>query len=205
MEYLRLKPKTQTKPCKPGMTRRRAYTRTNGIRVSAACIPQARPKTRRAVHCPPGQISRTSYVRRLTSKVKREGYMKHTPSGRTIIVHPKKKTIAVPAGCIKNVGQPGYGPASSGPASSGLGRQGLGRQGPQIIGPLRKGQLSKYGYSYKLPGMNRRAALARAIAADGRSTVYHRLNAVAKLAVSRAPQASAVFAADRNWVRLQKH
>ena len=185
MEYLRLKPKTQTKPCKPGMTRRRAYTRTNGIRVSAACIPQARPKTRRAVHCPPGQISRTSYVRRLTSKVKREGYMKHTPSGRTIIVHPKKKTIAVPAGCIKNVGQPGYG--------------------PQIIGPLRKGQLSKYGYSYKLPGMNRRAALARAIAADGRSTVYHRLNAVAKLAVSRAPQASAVFAADRNWVRLQKH
>jgi hypothetical protein len=53
--------------------------------------------------------------------------------------------------------------------------------------------------------MNRRAALARAIAVDGRSTVYHRLNAVAKLAVSRAPQASAVFAADRNWVRLQKH
>lgn len=197
MEYLRLKPKTQTKTkaCKSGMTRRRAYTRTNGIRVSAACIPQARPKTRRAVHCPPGQISRTSYVRRLTSKVKREGYMKHTPSGRTIIVHPKKKTIAVPAGCIKNVGQPGQGPASSG----------LGRQGPQIIGPLRKGQLSKYGYSYKLPGMNRRAALARAIAVDGRSTVYHRLNAVAKLAVSRAPQASAVFAADRNWVRLQKH
>lgn len=187
MEYLRLKPKTQTKAkaCKAGTTRRRAYTRTNGIRVSAACIPQSRPKTRRAVHCPPGQISRTSYVRRLTSKVKREGYMKHTPSGRTIIVHPKKKTIAVPAGCIKNVGQPGHG--------------------PQIIGPLRKGQLSKYGYSYKLPGMNRRAALARAIAVDGRSTVYHRLNAVAKLAVSRAPQASAVFAADRNWVRLQKH
>jgi Family of unknown function (DUF5771) len=193
-----LKPKTQTKTkqCKPGTTRRRAYTRTNGIRVSAACIPRARPKTHRAaLRCPPGQIARTSYVRRLTSRVKREGYMKHTPSGRTITVHPKKKTIAVPAGCIKNVGQPGHGPASSG----------LGRQGSQIIGPLRKGQLSKYGYSYKLPEMNRRAALARAIAVDGRSTVYHRLNAVAKLAVSRAPQASAVFAADRNWVRLQKH
>lgn len=205
MEYL--KPKTQMKPCKPGMTRRRAYTRTNGIRVSAACVPHARPKTRRAApRCPPGQIARTSYVRRLTSKVKREGYMKHTPSGRTITVHPKKKTIAVPAGCIKNIGQPGHGPASSGPATSGLGKQGLGRQGRgQVIGPLRKGQLSKYGYSYKLPGVNRRAALARAIAVDGRSTVYHRLNAVAKLTVSGAPHASAVFAADRNWVRLQKH
>ena len=186
MEYLRLKPKTQTKHCKPGTTRRRAYTRTNGIRVSAACIPHTRSKTRRtALRCPPGQIARISYVRRLTSKVKREGYMKHTPSGRTIIVHPKKKSVAVPAGCIKNVGQPGHG--------------------PELIGPLRKGQLSKYGYSYKLPGMNRRAALSRAIAADGRTTVYHRLNAVAKLTVSGAPRASAVFAADRNWVRLQKH
>ena len=185
MDLMRLKPKTM-KPCKAGMTRRRSYTRSTGVRVSAACVPKAKLKTRRpAPRCPPGQIARVSYVRRLTSRVKREGYLKRTPSGRTIKVLPKKKSIAVPAGCIKNVGQPGHG--------------------PQIIGPLRKGQLRKFGYSYKEPEATRRAALARAIAADGRSTVYHRLNAVAKLTVSGAPSASAVFAADRNWVRLQKH
>jgi hypothetical protein len=186
MDQLRLKPKT-LKTCKAGMTRRRAYTRTNGVQVSATCVPKARsqPMTRRMIRCPPGQIARASYIRRLTSRVKREGYLKRTPSGRTIKVRPIKKSIAVPAGCIKNVGQPGLGPT--------------------VIGPLRKGQLRKFGYSYKEPEAVRHAALANAIAADGRSTIYHRLNAVAKLTVSGAPRASAIFAADRNWVRLQKH
>ena len=169
----------QMETCKG--TYRRAYTRKNGTRVKSACV---------GTPCPPGKIRRVSYVRRLTSKVRREGYLKHTSSGRTIKIHPKKQTITVPASCIKNVGKPGRGPASSG----------LGRQGPQLIGPLRKGQLRKFGYSYKDVEPVRHAALARAIAADGRTTVFHRLNAVAKLTVSGAPSASAVFAADRNWV-----
>ena len=75
------------------------------------------------------------------------------------------------------------------------------RKAATRIGPLRKGELRKYGYSYKLPDSVRRAALNRAIRAKGPLDVYHKLNAVAKLSTTHAPAASSSFAADRNWIR----
>ena len=174
------------------------------MRVTSACVSHtAKTQRRSSIQCPPGHVSRTSYVRRLTSRVKQAGYFRRTPSGRVITVHPKKKSIRVPAGCV-----PAHGPAIQAQPQPQPQTQPQPQPQPHAqvrIGPLKKGHLRKYGYSYKNPEQIRRIALAKAISVDGRSTVYHRLNAVAKLAVSKAPEASKIFAADRNWVRLQKH
>lgn len=157
-----------------------------GKRVSASCVHGTAAKQPRKTRklCPPGKIPRTSFIRHVSGTLRRQGYTTRTKSGRVIQVHPKKSSVYVPSTCVKDVGHPG--------------------KGQQRIGPLRKGQLRKFGYSYKEPEAVRRAALLRAIAADSRNTIYHRLDAVAKLTVSTAPEASRIFAADRDWVRLQR-
>jgi len=71
-----------------------------------------------------------------------------------------------------------------------------------LIRPLHKGDLKKYGYSYKESDEFRRNALVKAVNAYGPSTTYHKLNAVAKLS-QQYPKISSVFAKDRNWVRSQ--
>jgi hypothetical protein len=71
------------------------------------------------------------------------------------------------------------------------------------IGKLRKGALLKYGYQYRMSDRLRHKALEKAIAAYGLTSVYHKLDAVAKLSVHTAPDASDVFAKDREWVHRQ--
>lgn len=69
-----------------------------------------------------------------------------------------------------------------------------------LIGPLRKGDLKKYGYSYKKAGEERRGALQKAVQAYGALTTYHKLNAVAKLSENKYPAISRIFSEDRNWI-----
>jgi len=69
------------------------------------------------------------------------------------------------------------------------------------MGQLRKGDLIKYGYQYRLSDRLRHHALEKAIKVYGALSVYHKLDAVAKLAVKTAPDASAIFSKDREWVR----
>jgi hypothetical protein len=86
--------------------------------------------------------------------------------------------------CVKNTGLPGKGP-----------RSGKG------IGPLRKGELARFGYSYKNTQAQRHAALKKAAEEYGALGVYRKLNAVAKLTTRTIPKVSTILAADRNWVR----
>jgi hypothetical protein len=72
-----------------------------------------------------------------------------------------------------------------------------------LIRPLHKGDLKKYGYSYKSSDELRQHALIKAISVYGPLTTYHKLDAVAKLSGSQHPQISYVFAKDRNWVKSQ--
>ena len=175
------------------MIRRRAYTRKNGVHVKSACIPSTYPRpanntTRRLgdkKSCPPGEIARKAYVRRMTSRIGREGYNRKTKSGKTVHVYPKVKSVLVKSACVKDMGKPGKLP-----------------EGAQGIGPIsRKGELKRYGYSYKLPEDKRRAALQRAIAKMGALNIYRKLDAIAKLSERSAPAASASFSTDRNWIR----
>lgn len=189
--------------CPPGFVKRSGFTRRNtGTKVKSRCVRSTRSsagpipnttrrqKTRLAAilgtrkSCPPGQIARSAYVRRISRNVAARGYMKKTPSGGVTKVFPKMKSIFVPASCVKDTGKPGKLP-----------------EGAPSIGPLRKGELKQYGYSYKLPEIDRRVALKRAIGAYGPLGTYRKLNAVAKLTKLTSPLASARFADDRNWVR----
>jgi hypothetical protein len=70
-----------------------------------------------------------------------------------------------------------------------------------IIGPLRKGELKKFGYSYKHPETVRHHSIQAAIKKLGALNVYRKLDAVAKLSVTQNKQAHMVFSADRDWIR----
>lgn len=71
------------------------------------------------------------------------------------------------------------------------------------IGPLRKGELTKYGYIHvtKLPIAERRSALRKAISEYGSLTTWRKLNAVAIYTRYTAPESSAVFKQDMDWIR----
>ena len=184
--------KHHTRKCPRGYLLRKGYTRKNtGKYVHSTCARSTSKKaklnhkkhTRRTTrkHCPPGMIARAAYVRRISSSIAKQGYLKHTKSGKTIKVFPKTRSIYVKASCTKDLGKPG--------------------KGKNVIGPLRKGELSKYGYSYKLPESERRESLQKAVQVYGPLSTYRKLNAVAKLSTRTNPAASLAFSRDRNWIR----
>lgn len=192
--------KKKTHRCPKGFILRKGYTRKNtGKHVKSTCVRSTSPYSTKAKNtrkiqamrlgrllgsrkrCPPGMIARSAYVRKFSPSVSKEGFMKHTKSGKTIKVYPKARSTFVKSACVKDLGKPGKGQA--------------------VIGPLRKGELSKYGYGYKLPEADRRFALQQAIKEYGPLSTYRKLNAVAKLSVRSNPKASVSFAADRNWIR----
>ena len=133
--------------------------------------------------CPPGYILRKGYTRKFRNTTKKEGYLVHK-FGKVYTVKPKKNVTYVSSACIKNRGLPGKGP-----------REGEG------FASLRKGELIKYGYSYRLSNTVRRKALEKAIKAYGVLPVYRKLDAVAKLSMRTAPEAHKVFVADRDWIQ----
>ena len=91
------------------------------------------------------------------------------------------------ASCIKNVGNPGKGLPSGAPG----------------IGPLRKGDLKRFGYSHvvAMSEGRRHLALAAAVKAYGSLTVWRKLNALFVYTRHTSPASSAIFKADRDWIR----
>jgi hypothetical protein len=98
--------------------------------------------------------------------------------GKMYTVRPKANAVYVPSSCIK----------ARGPA------------GTKVFGKLRKGDLIKYGYQYRLADRLRHKALEKAIPVYGAINVYRKLDAVAKLSTKSAPDASKIFAQDRDWI-----
>ena len=139
--------------------------------------------TRKNNGCPKGYIMRRGYTRKFRPSVKATGFTVRR-KGTVYTVRPKANTIRVPAACIKDRGLPGKGP-----------KEGEG------IGKLRKGELIKYGYQYRLSDSLRQTALKKAIKRFGALSVYRKLDAVAKLSLRTAPDASKIFSRDRNWVQ----
>jgi hypothetical protein len=196
--------------CPPGYTHRKSYTRKNtGTHVKGTCIrstspyrnnPSASNKLRRMTlsarlarrgktsgtrkRCPPGTIARSAYVRRISTNIAKKGYVKRTRAGKLIRVYPKSKSVYVSSACVEDTGKPGKLP-----------------EGAPRIGPLRKGELAKHGYSYKLPENARRIALQKAVQEYGALDTYRKLNAVSKLTLRTSPGASKTFSQDRNWIR----
>ena len=136
-----------------------------------------------ATDCPKGFILRSGYTRKFRPSVKASGFTVRR-KGKVYTVRPKANTIKVAASCIKNRGLSGKGP-----------KNGKG------IGKLRKGELIKYGYQYRLSDSLRQTALKKAVKHYGALSVYRKLDAVANLSVRTAPDASNIFVRDRNWIR----
>jgi len=130
--------------------------------------------------CPPGKILRKAYIRKFKTNVRERGYTVKRGS-QVYRAYPKSRSTIVEAACIKD--------------------RGLAGKGPQELTPLRKGELQKYGYSYRKSDLDRHEALRKAAKEFGALGVYRKLDAVAKLSVRAAPRASAVFKKDRDWVK----
>jgi len=131
--------------------------------------------------CPDGYRSRKSFTRKFRSSITRSGFTVRR-KGKLYTVHPTNKSVHVPASCIKI-------------------RNESVRNNSRRMSQLRKGDLIRYGYQYRLADRLRHRALEKAIKVYGALSVYHKLDAVAKLSVKSAPDASAIFVKDREWVR----
>jgi hypothetical protein len=170
---------------------------------------KARSKSKKLIHnkCPSGYVKRKGYTRKNTGKhIKAICIRSTSPYSSKPRTHRKsrkacppgkspraaytrqvtkangsRETIRVKSACVK-------GSASKVPAN-------------QRIGPLRKGELQRFGYSYKLPESIRHSSLRAAIKQLGALDVYRKLDAVAKLSATANPQSSRAFATDRDWIR----
>ena len=189
-------PYNSTQGCPSGYHKRSEYTAASGKYVPPRCVRSTSPyefkrstlkkhahKKNDEIKCPKGYIARHSYARRYKTSVRQRGYTVKKASGTTYKVYPKNETLYVPAACVKDLGKPGKGVPEG-----------------QGIGPLRKGEMTKFGYSSKKPEEERHEALKKAVAELGPLSTYRKLDAVAKLGVRVAPDASRIFAKDRDWL-----
>ena len=143
-------------------------------------VPSIRSLARR--RCPPGMIERKEYARKYSTAVLERGFTRKSKSGKVISVKPHKNSLTfVKPKCVKDTGLPG--------------------KGTQTIGPLRKGELSKYGYSMRENEEKRHSALRKGVDEYGALGVYRKLDAIAKLTERTIPEASKVYEKDREWVK----
>jgi hypothetical protein len=143
-------------------------------------IPSIRSASRK--NCPPGHVLRRSYTRHYSTAVRAKGFTVKRTNGKSYHVNPSNKNTHVEARCVKNTG----GPRS---------------KSSKLFGPLKKGELARYGYSFRASESQRHAALKKAVLEYTALGVYRKLDAVAKLTEHTAPKASKAFATDREWVR----
>ena len=193
--------------CGPGYHKRASYKSSKGLTVPARCIRSTtvykessknmkarilRKQARRLAHvpsirsltrknCPPGMAPRKGYVRRYSTPVRKAGITVHR-KGKSYKVFPSSKSTIVKGKCVKSL------------------LKGKTR-GPGRFGPLRKGELTKLGYSSRFPEEIRHKALQKAVIVYGALGVYRKLDAVAKLSARTIPTASAIYTADREWIK----
>jgi len=73
-------------------------------------------------------------------------------------------------------------------------------KGPKVI-PIKKGKLTRYGYSTKKSAAARHRALAKAVRAYGATRVWRMLHAQVILRKRTQPRARQIFERDRDWVK----
>ena len=190
--------------CPDKYHKRAGYTSSNGRRIEPRCvrsttvyrnsskefkkkmlakqtrrknfyIPSIKSLARKA--CPPGMIERKGFVRRYSSQVRNKGFTVRR-NGKTYKVFPKERSVSINSRCVKNTG------------------------GKTVkIGPLRKGELSKHGYSFRKSDIARHRALKSAVNEFGPLGVYRKLDAVTKLTAHTLPEASKAYGKDREWIK----
>lgn len=161
---------------------------------------KTRSKSTKLIHnkCPVGYVKRKGYTRKNTGKHIKGICIRGSPYSKPI----RKTRKACPAGKAPRAGYTRHVTKANGSRQSVRVKAACVKGGSKVtIGPLRKGELQRFGYSYKLPESIRHSSLRAAIKQLGALDVYRKLDAVAKLSVTANPSSSRVFAADRDWIR----
>jgi hypothetical protein len=130
--------------------------------------------------CPPGFILRKPYYKKFKNTIKQV-------RGQFVRVKPTKNRVLVKASCVKNTSKFNRNQVNS-----------RGRMVKQL--QRKRGELLRFGYSFRLPASLRQEALVRAIQEMGLLNVYHKLNSVAKIFEFKKPEASRIFIEDRDWI-----
>lgn len=130
--------------------------------------------------CAAGQIYRQGYYRKYSNTVKRLGYLVKRGS-KTVRVYPQTDAIYIKPTCVDE-------------------REIL-EDEISYTGPLKKGQLLRYGYNFRLPATSRQDALRKSERVYGAAFVYKTLARVAKVFHKSKPEAAKIFAADRDWMK----
>ncbi len=171
-----------TRKCPKGLRYRKTYTR-RGTRVKGRCIKSqtratesSRNKAKRIL----GGVRKSIRSYKGTCKkgmILRKAFVRYSKKGKRTLVKES---------CIRNIGAPGKG-----------------LRGSPGIGPLRKGDLSKFGYSRvnTLSVSERHGALQKAVSSYGSLTTWRKLNAVYVYTRRTSPGASRIFKDDMDWIR----
>lgn len=183
--------------CPSGYHMKKSFKSASGKYIAPRCVRNMRKtlktgkKTNEKIRCPRGYVLRAAYARRYTTAVRERGYTVKKASGTTYKVYPKNETLYVPAACI---------PGDSLPSEAQVEAQVEAQAQAQAQAPAKKGEITKFGYSVKDDESERRAALKKAVASLGVIPTYKKLDIVAKLSEKIVPDASRIFAKDRDWI-----
>ena len=199
-------PYNDTKGCPIGYHKRSSYTSKLGHRVSPRCVKSTtvyvesrKNMSRRLdrqhasrvksmskspsknIKCPPGMITRKSYVRKFSRGLMEKGYTVKRDTGLEYRIKPKHSSVYVKAGCVK--------------------KQGHVKFPGKLTGAMRKGELKKHGYAFDISESERHNALKKAVYEFGALGVFRKINAVARFSRYTNPAAYAVFKKDREWIQ----
>lgn len=187
--------------CPKGFKKQQGYTRKDGKRVPTRCVHSATNSIQRQKRvggglfsafstptrkCPKGQVYRKGYTRKFHTKTRERGYVVQKKDGTRYKIFPKHKMATVKATCIKEKGR-----------STSLSDRSLKRKCEQ----LKRGEMARYNYQYRLPVTTRRLAIKRAIQDASPLIVQKRLALAAKCSAQVKPAASKVFKEDANYIR----
>jgi hypothetical protein len=184
-EFVKSRPVMKDGICPVGYKKRKAYIIQKTAKlVPARCIKEETTNTsngKNVRRCPAGQTYRRSYMRKYSNTVKREGFLVRR-KGTLTRIYPKEDIIKVPGACVPISGMKETGYTIKDES-------------------LEKGELLKFGYTFRLPDTVRHEALHKAIQKYGVRHVYRKLHTVSKLFRTSKPEAANVFRDDAKWVK----
>jgi hypothetical protein len=205
--------------CPKGYRKQEGYTRkTNGKRVPTRCVHEKKKHHKatqrkmkggglfntlrtklRSSRCPKGYVYRKAYTRRFHTKTRVKGYTVTRKDGTSYKIYPKQKTATVKSSCIREKGpesrsrtrrlQPRRSPATSPVTAT-----------TEECKKLKRGEMFRYNYQYRLPAPTRHLAVKKAVGDLGPLRVYKKLMLASKCAVGVKPAAAKVFTEDAEHV-----
>ncbi len=205
--------------CPKGYRKQEGYTRkTNGRRIPTRCVhvsgsqeKKPRPqkgggifntlKSLTAKRCPRGYVYRKAYTRRFHTKTRVKGYTVTRKDGTRYKIYPKQKTAVVKAACVREKSEEARirtrrrrttaSPATPATPSATTSAE---------CRKLKRGEMSRYNYQYRLPASTRRLAVKKAVADMGPLRTYKKLKLASKCAAGVKPAAAKVFAGDAKYI-----